>query len=154
MSTIISLLVFLHVLAAATWIGAFIMHMQFMHLTARSETPEERVKLFAYDDRLSNTLYIPASLTVVIAGLALVLLEGISFGEPWIAIGIAVWLFAFLIGIGFYVPQGKRLEAAVEAHGAASAQAQGIIDRVLRFQRVDLLLLIFVVFAMTTRLAF
>jgi uncharacterized membrane protein len=91
---------------------------------------------------------------VLIAGVLLTIIGGYSFGEPWISLGLAVWIFAFLLGILYYVPHGKKVSEAIEQHGEASPEAQALIDRTITVQRIDIALLVLVVFAMTTKFAF
>jgi uncharacterized membrane protein len=154
MSVVIQLLLFLHVLAAMVWIGSFAAHMQLMAKARRDGAAAERARLHQWDDRLATTLYIPASLTVLVAGVLLVILEGVSFGEPWISFGLAVWIFAFLLGILYYVPRGKKISEAIERHGEDSPEVQAMIDGTINVQRLDIGLLVLVVFAMTTKLTF
>jgi uncharacterized membrane protein len=148
------ILVFIHVLAAIMWIGGVIMHLALMGLATRDGDPELQLKLLGLDGRLAPIIYIPGSLLLIITGVAMVLMFGASFGEPWISVGMAVWIISFVIGISFYAPQGKKLGAAVEAGGPASPEAQAIIARMERVTWLQLPLLILAVFAMTTKFTF
>jgi Predicted integral membrane protein (DUF2269) len=104
-----------------------------------------------YDDKLSSTIYVPASLLVLGAGIGLVLEGGWSWDDAWIIGGLAIFATAFLLGFLFYLPLGRRLEAAVETHGLGSREAQAVARTITAGSRVDLLLLFGAVFLMTTK---
>lgn len=148
------ILIFIHVLAAIMWIGGVIMHLALMGLATRDGDPDMQLKLLSLDGRLAPIIYIPGSMLLIITGVVMVLNFGASFGEPWISVGIAVWLISFVIGVSFYAPQGKKLGAAVEAGGPGSPAAQAIIKRMETVTWWTLPLLLLALFAMTTKFQF
>lgn len=148
------ILLFIHVVAVIAWIGGALMHLALMGLARRDDDPGQQVKLIQLDGRLAPIVYIPGSLTVLITGVAMILTGGISWGEPWISVGLVVWVAAFLLGILFYVPQAKRLEEALEAGNPGTPEVERRIATLERVSWAEIPVLLFVVFAMTTKFAF
>lgn len=70
--------------------------------------------------------------------------------DAWTLAGLIALVLAFAIGIAFFLPAGKRLNEAVARSGAGSAEVRQALDRLRVVAWVDLLLLVFAVFVMTT----
>ena len=47
---------------------------------------------------------------MLIAGIFLVSEAGYEFSQAWIGIALAGWLFSFIVGVGYYGPQDKKLQ--------------------------------------------
>jgi hypothetical protein len=149
---LVQILLFVHVTAVVAWIGGVIMHLALMGLARGNH--ETRVKLLELDGKLAPIVYIPGSLLVVITGVVMILLGVASWSDPFIDVGLAVWVISFGIGATFYGPQGKKLGQAIEAGGPSSPEAQAIITRMEAVTWAQLPLLLLAIFAMTTRLSF
>jgi hypothetical protein len=70
--------------------------------------------------------------------------------DAWSLAGLIALVLAFAIGIAF-LPAGKRLNEAVARSGAGSAEVRQALDHLRVVAWVDLLLLVFAVFVMTTK---
>lgn len=145
------LLLFVHVLAAAAWVGAVFFVVLVFELAVRSADRDWLLKLTEYDDRLAPILYIPAVLLVLTAGIGLVLDGPWGFGDGWVLAGLGLLVSVFVLGVGFIVPAGRRVKAAVEEGGFESAEFQARLQAFRVLSWLDLGLLIVAMFVMTTK---
>ncbi|MDQ3719960.1 MAG: DUF2269 domain-containing protein [Actinomycetota bacterium] len=65
-------------------------------------------------NKVAMRLYAPISLILLIAGIFLVDKAGYDFSQAWIVIALAGWLFSFIVGVGYYGPQDKKLQELVK----------------------------------------
>lgn len=144
-------LLFLHVGAAAIWIGGVAMHLALMGLARRFDTQAQALTLLRYDELLATRLYIPASLVVLGAGIGLVLEGGWEWGQLWIVLGLVIFATAFMFGAAVSVALGKRLHVALAAHGPESRQVESAIRQLRAGARIDLLILLAALLVMTTK---
>ena len=150
--TLYEFLLFLHVLAAVAWVGGAIYPLLVAELALRARDQEHVLRLLHYDDKLGPIYFIPAVLTVLAAGIGLVLEGNWSMIEDaWILAGLIALLAAFAVGVIFFLPAGKRLSAAAAQYGGGSAVVRQAIDRLRLIAWADLLVLLFAVFVMTTK---
>jgi uncharacterized membrane protein len=145
------LLLFVHVLAAIAWVGGALAVLVVLELARRSGDRAHAIRALHYDDRMGLIFYVPATLVVLAAGIGLVLEGNWSFGDGWIAAGLGLLIAAFAVGVVFFLPAGKRIGAAVEAHGPESDEAAAEVDRIRVVAWADLALLLAAVFVMTTK---
>lgn len=144
-------LLFVHVLAAAVWVGALVFFVFLLELALRSDDRSLILRMIEYDDRLAPILYIPAVILVLTAGVGLVLDGPWSFGDGWIIAGIVLLLSAFVLGVGFLLPAVKRLRAAVDAAGVESAEVGSQLGRYRFLSWADAATLVVAVFVMTVK---
>ena len=144
-------LLFVHVLGAIAWVGGALAVLVVLELARRSGDRAHAIRALHYDDRMGPIYYIPSALVVLGAGVGLVLEGPWSFGDGWVMAGLALLVAAFAVGAAFFLPAGKRLAAAVDAHGAASDEAAVQVDRIRVVAWADLALLVAAVFVMTTK---
>ena len=149
--TLYELLLFVHVGAAILWVGGAAMHLALISLARRLRDRSQQLVLLRYDDMLGLRLYIPAALVVLAAGVALVLEGNWDWGQAWIVLGLVIFGLAFVFGVAFFLPQGKRLQAAVAEHGAEASETGAVMNRIFGAAWVDLALLFAAVFVMTTK---
>ncbi len=145
------LLLFVHVLAAAAWVGAVFFVVLVFELALRSADRDWLLKLTEYDDRLAPILYIPAVLLVLTAGIGLVLDGPWNFGDGWVLAGLGLLVSVFVLGVGFIVPAGRRVKAAVKEGGVESAEFHARLQVFRALSWLDLGLLVVAMFVMTTK---
>ena len=103
------LLLSLHILAAATWIGAALA-LQVIAGHMRASTPDAVTDRFAIDtERIGKTLFAPAIVVLVVSGVILVAREHLGWTEAWLLIGIGAVVAAAAVGGAFLIPEGRRL---------------------------------------------
>jgi uncharacterized membrane protein len=142
-------LLFLHIAAGGTWLGANFAQgvisprlLRADHATAASWA---RTTI-----RMGNVLYPPAGAIVLITGVLLVLNTTYEFSNAFVVIGMAVVIIGILTGILVFAPQGRRSAEMHEAGG--SPELPRVNARILQFAVLDTLLVLFAIFAMVYKL--
>lgn len=97
--------------------------------------------------RLSERLFVPASLLVLLAGIGLMLEGNWDWGDLWIVFSLVVFAASFVSGLFYISPLGKRLADV----GPETAEGQELLGRIFRVLRVDLLFMYAIVFAMAVK---
>jgi uncharacterized membrane protein len=150
--TLYEFLLFVHVLAVAAWVGGAIYPLLVSELALRARDQEQVVRLLQYDEKLGPIFFIPAGLIVLGAGIWLVVEGNWSMTEDaWTLAGLIALVLAFAIGIAFFLPAGKRLNESAAQFGAGSAEVRQALDRLRVVAWIDVLVLVFAVFVMTTK---
>ena len=139
------LLVFLHIAATIVWIGAgFLIAV----LVFGAERAGDRVKEAGHHRDvgwLAPRLFIPASMATLVFGILLVLDGPVTFGDPWIVIGLTGWAVSFLLGFFYFKPEGERIGALVEERGPGDPEAERRLHRLNIVDRIQLTILFLVV---------
>jgi uncharacterized membrane protein len=142
--TLYELLLALHIFAAIIWLGAgFVLAV----LVFGAERAANAAKAVGYHQDvawLSARLFIPASLSVFVIGILLVLEGSWNFDQLWIVIGMAGWLVSFLIGILYFKPESERVDDLVAAHGPGAPEVEARVGRVTAVERFELAILFLV----------
>ncbi len=76
---------------------------------------------------------------------------GYDYSDTWVTLGYVGWFISFVFGVGFYGPEGKRRERAIEAEGIDSPAVTKSLNRVLTVAAIDSTIITLVVFDMTTK---
>ena len=145
------LLLFVHVLGAAAWVGAVIFYVLTSELALRAGDRGMVLKLIEYDDKIAPLLYIPASLLVLAAGIGLTIDGPWSFGDGWIVVGLVILFGTFVLGVAFMIPTAKKVKGAVDSTGLDSDAVGALLGRFRFLSWLDLALLVVAVFAMTVK---
>jgi len=152
MVTIYELYVFLHVLAAVVWVGGGAATQAFAIRATRSGDPN-RIAAFAKDvEWVGTRVFMPAAIVLLVFGMLAAHRGDWGFDPPWIGIGFAVWALSFLLGMLFLGPEAGRISRLTAERGAGAPEVQARIRRIFAVSRVELVLLLFVVFAMAVKL--
>ena len=147
------LLLTIHVLAAVVWVGGgFAMHI-LGRRTLKRGNPQEIFEFSKEINTVALRLYAPTSLILLIAGVLLVnqVESGAEFSDLWITLAFIGWAFSFIVGVGYYGPQDKKLQALVAADGPT---ATGIVENVrqaLFVNQIEQLILFLIVIDMTIK---
>jgi uncharacterized membrane protein len=145
------LLLTIHVLAAVVWVGGNISLHILGRRTLKRADPTEIVAFSNEINTVALRLYAPTSMILLIAGILLVNEAGYEFDQLWITIGFLGWIFSFLVGVGYYGRQDKKLQALVAAEGPSTEGAITNVRQALLVNQVELLILVVVIIAMTTK---
>ena len=141
----------LHILGAIVWIGAAVSVQALAIRADRSGEPEQMRKIADDAEWLATRLFIPASLSVLILGILLVLDGPWKFSQTWILLGLAGYAFSFFVGLLFISPESGRIARLLEEHGAAHSEVQRRIRRIFNVSRVELVVLVLVVVDMVVK---
>jgi Predicted integral membrane protein (DUF2269) len=105
------LLLAIHILAAVIWVGGAT-SLQVLAIRATGSGDPVRMATFAGEaEWVGMRVFVPASIVVLLAGIALVLEGSWGFDQLWILIGLAGIAFSIVTGAGFIGPESGRLEA-------------------------------------------
>ena len=150
--------------ASSTWFGIFkIVHVGFavfwvgggLLLTAlalraeRSHDPEEIGRIARQATFVGEKLFAPASGIVLLMGIVMVINSPeIGFGDTWVIIGLVGFAISFVTGIAVLAPRARRLVELFDTVGSTAPQTQAAIREILLISRVDVAVLVIVVFDM------
>ena len=142
---------FVHVLAAIIWVGgAVAANIQGTRISRSGDG--ERLAVFGRDTEwLGNNVYLPASLVVLVFGILTALKGHYSFGQAWLLIGIASVVATAITGSTFLGPELKRISGLIATRGANDPEAIRRTSRLIAIARIDLVVLLIVIFAMVTK---
>jgi uncharacterized membrane protein len=141
----------IHVLAAVVWVGGNIsLHILGRRVLKRGDG-EEIVAFSNEINTVAMRLYAPTSVVLLVAGILLVNEAGYEFSQLWITLGFLGWIFSFIVGVGYYGPQDKKLQALVAAEGPSTPGAIANVRQALFVNQIELLILVLVIVDMTTK---
>jgi uncharacterized membrane protein len=145
------LLLTIHVLAAVIWVGGGLaMHILGRRVLKRGDSQE----IYAFSNEINTValrLYAPTSLILLVSGILLVNEAGYEFSQLWITLAFIGWAFSFIVGIGYYGPQDKKLQALVAADGPAVPGVAANVRQALLVNSVEQLVLFLIVIDMTIK---
>jgi uncharacterized membrane protein len=145
------LLLTIHVLAAVIWVGGgLVMHILGRRVLKRGN-PQEIFEFSNEINTVAMRLYAPTSIVLLIAGILLVNEAGYEFSQLWITLAFIGWAFSFIVGIGYYGPQDKKLQALVAADGPTASGVVENVRQALLVNSVEQLILFLIVIDMTTK---
>jgi uncharacterized membrane protein len=138
-------LLFLHIAFAIVWLGSGFL-LQILGFRAEASGDPVKIKGLVDDaDWLTNRLFIPSSLAVLVLGILATIEGPWSFGDLWIVLGLVGYALTFLTGIALIAPQVRRLGAVMERDGGMSPAALAEVRKLFLIGRVDLVVLFAVV---------
>ena len=141
----------IHVLAAVIWVGGGLaMHILGRRVLKRGDSRE----IFEFSKEINTVamrLYAPTALILLIAGVLLVSEAGYEFSQLWITLAFIGWAFSFVVGVGYYGPQDKKLQALVAADGPTATGVVENVRQALFVNQIEQLVLFLVVIDMTTK---
>jgi len=142
---------FLHVMLAMVWVGGALMLQVFARSALASGVPGRIADLSRDMEAVGKRLFTPLSLLVLLLGLYLVEEGGWGFGSFWISFAMLGILVSVVNGAGYLGPQTAKLNRMIGAEGDAPAVREKMAT-ILRVARMEIALLVFIVFLMVTKL--
>lgn len=149
--TATDILKFLHVFFAIVWVGGGIM-LQILLGRARAAGPETMAHFNAMAEWTSSRIFMPSSFLTAGFGIATVAVGGYDWGAPWIGMGFGGFILSGLIGMAVLGPTARKMKTLIAERGPTDPVVAHMGRRLGLFGRVDLVILIVVVFAMVTKL--
>ena len=145
------LFLFLHIASAIVWVGGGFF-LQMLALRVLGAKDDVRIAAFAGDvEVLGMRVFTPSSLLLIATGVGLVLNGNWDWSEPFISVGLLVWVVSFIAGVAYLGPTSGKIKKEMQS-GGATPRAQELIGNVLRYSRIELVLLWIVVFMMVVKL--
>ncbi len=144
-----NLALFVHLLAAFTWVGSTILINVLGARALRSGDPGAIVGMASTADFTAKAVFNPAGATVLLAGIVLVLdSETFDFATAWVIFAIVVVVSSAVLGMAFYGRRLKDLFAVAEQRGPADPAVAAGLRAILRVSNVEALFLVAVAWAM------
>jgi uncharacterized membrane protein len=145
--TLYEFLLFVHIAATVVWVGAGLCSLV-LAIGYDRDGDEPAIRRFLADqERLATRLFIPASLTVVIFGIALVIeSDAWSFDQLWIVLGLVGFAATFVTGLFMIKPASERIGAAMEREGGRlTPELRTDIRKLIVMARLDYVVLFLVI---------
>lgn len=142
---------FIHVLMAIVWVGGGVL-IQLLALRAVRSKEPGRLAAFSGDaEWVGLRVFMPASLLALVTGIWAAADADIDFGQAWISIGFLGVLVSFFVGMGFLGPESGRIKALVQDRGPDDPAVRQRVRRIMAVSRIELLVLVVVVWAMVAK---
>jgi uncharacterized membrane protein len=138
----------IHVGVAVFWVGGGLMLTVLALLAQTKHDPEELATIARQAAFVGERMFAPAGVIVLAMGITMVINDHIGFGTTWVIIGLVGYALTFTTGVAFLSPRAKRVANLLETKGAAAAETQAAIREILLIARIDVGVLLIVVFDM------
>ena len=131
------LLLYVHIVAAVIWVGGAFAIQALAILVSRSDDPMELPRLGRNLELIGARLFAPAATLLFISG-GVMTIQNWSFGRPWIAVSVGLWVLSAVLGAAYLGPRAKRVAALFESEGPSSATARVLIRQMFLVSRLEL----------------
>ncbi|HEX2293819.1 MAG TPA: DUF2269 family protein [Actinomycetota bacterium] len=148
--TLYELLLFVHVLAAATWVGGAVV-LKVQSDRALRADPDRAAELALETERVGKSVLMPASIVLLVAGLWMVFEGDWGFEPLWIKLGLGIYVVSAVAGAAFLGPLYKQVGELRAERGAGDADLTARLQRLSALSWVDMALLVAAVFVMTVK---
>jgi uncharacterized membrane protein len=147
--TLYRVLLFVHVLGAAAWVGgglfAFLMSLNI-------QKSGDGARLAAYGREVGEfggKYFAPAAIVTVLAGIWLVIEGDWGFDHFWIMSAFAVWIYSIVSNVTWMDKLAKSIETGAAERGPQDPAVKAAADRLFMWRVIEIVLLVYVIFAMT-----
>jgi uncharacterized membrane protein len=145
------LLLAIHILAVVVWVGGAT-SLQVLAIRATGSGDPVRIATFAGEaEWVGMRIFMPSSIVVLLAGIALVLEGGWGFDQLWILIGLAGIAFSIVAGAAFIGPESGRMRALLESRTFEDPEVQSRLNRIFFISRIELGVLLLIVLNMVIK---
>jgi uncharacterized membrane protein len=141
----------LHVLSAVAWVGGGLTLSLLVIRLERLNDTNRLLDLGDNADWVGTRLYAPASLLVVITGIAMTINGDLDWGEFWIVFGLIAWAVSTALGVGYLTPRVKRLVPILAERGPSDPEAAALLRNITLAGRIDVAFLLLIVVDMTVK---
>lgn len=150
-ATLYDWLMFLHVLAAMTWVGGLVILVALSGQVLRSGDRDAIARFSGSLRRVGPLVLAPSTVAVVSLGIGLVLDSNHEwhFGQGWIVLALSLFAAAFLFGAIFQSRAAIQVQRAIDAGN--DADAARLLRRWAWGTRLILLLLVVITWDMVVK---
>lgn len=143
-------LLFVHVLAAVIWVGGgFALNVLGTRLV-KAANPDAIAGFARQSAFIGSRIFAPVSALLFLAGV-LMTIDRWDFQDLWIAIGVAGFLYSFVTGAAILGPLSGKTAKLIAERGAGDSQVVANIKKLFLFGRIEMLVMIVVIAAMTVK---
>lgn len=139
-----------HVFTAVVWVGGGVAVQLFAFRILRENDPRRLVGFAKDAEWVGTRVFMPASVLLLGFGFALVEEGGWGY-DFWVVFGLVVLALSAVTGAAFLGPESGRIGTLVEQRGPEDPEVSRRIRRILAISRVELALLVLVVFDMVVK---
>jgi uncharacterized membrane protein len=140
-------LLFVHIAAAVIWLGGGFTFQMYGMVVRRGGDPEEMARFAGRAGFLSERMFVPASLLVVLAGIGLMIEGSWDWGQLWVIFALVTFAASFATGLFVLTPMAKGIPVV----GPTTPEGQTLIERLFTILRIDLVFMYAIVFAMVVK---
>jgi uncharacterized membrane protein len=145
------LLLFVHVLTAVVWVGGAL-SLQVLAIRAERSADGGRVANFATEaEWVGSRVFLPSSIVLLLAGIGLTLEGDWGFTTPWVLFCLIAYGLSALTGSLFLGPESGRIGKMIADVGPQDPDVLARIKRIFLVSRIELVVLLFIVFDMTVK---
>ena len=145
----------IHVVFAVIWIGGGFLISALAFIAELEHDLEGRTILAKQAASVSQRVFTPSALIVLVMGIAMMLNDtgkvAWDWGSFWVTFGLLGFVASFLIGFFVLGPAAKRMEGIVASGGANSPDAHAEMNRIFLVARADAAILMLVVVDMVAK---
>ena len=145
------ILLFVRLLSVAAWFGGAVMFHIIAERATASNEPARISSLLADAEFFGKRYFGPVSALTLIAGVWLVFEGGWGFDHVFVLSGLSGVVLSTIMGFGLIEPVAKRVTAALGRNAAVTNEVRAGLDRIRDVSRIDLLILVAVIFLMTVK---
>lgn len=138
-----TILKFLHVASAVTWVGGALLMVILGARATRAGSDAEIVAVVRQVAWAAERIFMPASIATLILGLIVAWIGGL-WSNLWVILGLVGVAITIGLGIGVLTPRIKKVEASFASGGVAADAVPGARE-VLTLAKFDIVLLFTIV---------
>ena len=141
----------LHVGAAVLWVGGGLFIAICAILAELANDDDQLLEIGRLADQVASKVFPLMSFVVLGFGFAMTANGNVGYEQFWIIFGLAAWAASAATGILFLTPETKRLTSAMAARGPTDPEVQARLRRILLVLRVDIAVMLLIVFDMVVK---
>jgi uncharacterized membrane protein len=141
----------IHVITAVIWVGGAAMIQAYAFRILRTGDGKRQADFAKDTEVVGMRVFVPASLILVVAAIAMMVNLDWSWSQNWIILGLIAFVLSFVLGAGFLGPEGGRIAELIEQEGPDSPAVQARIRRILTISRCELIVLLTVIVNMVVK---
>jgi uncharacterized membrane protein len=141
----------IHVITAVIWVGGAAMIQAFAFRILGTGDGKRQADFAKDAEVIGMRVFIPASLILFLAAIAMMVNLDWSWSQNWIVLGLIAFGLSFALGAGFLGPESGRIAKLIEKEGPDSPAVQARIRRILTISRCELVVLLIVIVNMVVK---
>lgn len=141
----------IHVGAAVVWVGGGLFIAACAIVAELANDDDQLLQIGRLADQVASKLFPLMSFVVLGFGFAMTANGDIGYDQFWIIFGLIAWAASAATGILFLTPETKRLTRAMTERGPKDPEVQMRLRRILLVLRVDVAVMLLIVFDMVVK---